>query len=295
MTIEKGVLVGLPGEQGLATDAEIRAFAAALGRKRARFAFPNAFVDLMRPLSGLLGKRYGKDSPEGHHVSALQEIRVSARPSWTAETVAVCFWFVKGEEPVKPEWDKWIGAWLALVKPTATYTTIEGRAHESLHEVDLVEADVEEEPGELDERFLGKVAAAVKIVAALRVAGREVSLVRLRAVRESAGDRPEPARVERVAQHGVGHETRDAAVAVEKRMYPEEAMVGGGGVENGLEASEWRVAVLPAARRRATAPGLTGTRRPTSTCFVRGWPGMTGSRSPVSGLSTHFRLSGRAS
>lgn len=128
MTIEKGVLVGLPREQGLATDAEIRAFAAALARKRARFAFPNAFVDLMKPLSGLLQKRYGKDSAEGHHVSALQEIRVAAKPSWTAEKIGLCFWFIKGSEPAKPEWGKWVDAWLALVKPTATYTTIEGLA-----------------------------------------------------------------------------------------------------------------------------------------------------------------------
>jgi hypothetical protein len=128
MTIEKGILVGLPRVQGVTTDAEIRAFAAALARKRVRFAFPNAFVDLMKPLSGLLQKRYGKDSDEGHHVSALYEIRVSAQPSWTDNSISLFFWFIKGAEPVKPEWDKWVGRWLALVKPTATYTTIEGVA-----------------------------------------------------------------------------------------------------------------------------------------------------------------------
>ena len=72
MTIEKGVLVGLPRLRGITTDAESRAFAAALARKRARFAFPNAFVDLIKPVAERLQRRYGRDSEEGRHVSALR-------------------------------------------------------------------------------------------------------------------------------------------------------------------------------------------------------------------------------
>lgn len=126
MTIEKGLLAGLPRAQGVTTDAEIRAFASALARKRARFAFPDSFTDLMKPLSGLLKKRYGKNNAEGHHVDALQEIRVAARPSWDGNGIALVFWFIKGTEPANPDWSKWVAEWLALVKPTATYTAIEG-------------------------------------------------------------------------------------------------------------------------------------------------------------------------
>lgn len=128
MTIEKALLLGLPRIPGFGTDAEIRTFAAALARKRARFAFPKSFVDLMKPLSGRLQKRYGKDSFEGRHVTALQEIRVAASPSWAGQRITLFVWFIKGREPIEPDWNKWIGDWLALVKSTATYTLVEGVA-----------------------------------------------------------------------------------------------------------------------------------------------------------------------
>ena len=128
MTVEKGLLVSLPRVQGMTTGAETRAFAAALARKRARFAFPDSFTDLMKSLSSLLKKRYGKNNEEGHHVDALREIRVAALPTWSGNGIALFFWFIKGTEPANPDWDKWVGTWLALVKPTATYATIEGLA-----------------------------------------------------------------------------------------------------------------------------------------------------------------------
>ncbi len=126
MTIEKSVLVALPRQAGMTTDAEVRAFAAALARKCSRFAFPNGFVELVRPLQKRMVSRYGKTSVEGQHVSALREIRVAASPSWDAKRAELFFWFVKQSEPSSPDWPRWQAEWLGLLTPTAGYPTIEG-------------------------------------------------------------------------------------------------------------------------------------------------------------------------
>lgn len=102
MTMEKSVLVALPRQSGMTTDAEVRSFALALARKCSRFAFPDAFVDLVRPLQKRMVNRYGKMSEEGSHVSALSEIRVTATPSWEASTADIFFWFIKQSEPKDP-------------------------------------------------------------------------------------------------------------------------------------------------------------------------------------------------
>lgn len=126
MTIEKSVLVALSRQAGLTTDAEVRAFALALARKRVRFAFPDAFIDLVKPLQKRITNRSGKTSPEGHHVSALSEIRVAASPSWAADRVDLFFWFIKASEPPNPDWPKWQAEWLKLLSPTTAYPAIEG-------------------------------------------------------------------------------------------------------------------------------------------------------------------------
>lgn len=99
MTIEKSVLVAQPRQPGVTTDAEVRAFALALARKRSRFAFPNTFVDLVRLLQKRIVARYGKTSEEGLHVSALSEIRVAASPSWSAEPAEIFFLVREAERP----------------------------------------------------------------------------------------------------------------------------------------------------------------------------------------------------
>jgi hypothetical protein len=126
MTIEKSVLVALPREPGLHTDADIRAFGRALARKRSRFAFPNSFVDFVRPLQKRMVARYGKTSEEGQHASALREIRVTASPSWRAAPSDIFFWFIKQREPDTPQWPKWQQQWLGLMTPTDTYQHIDG-------------------------------------------------------------------------------------------------------------------------------------------------------------------------
>src|SRR5262249_24059882 len=76
-----------------------------------------------------------------------------------------------------------------------------GGTHEPFHEIDLVKTDVEEEAGELQERFLGKVASAVEIVAALQIASRQMALVCRDIAGEASGYRPQAASVQCITQH----------------------------------------------------------------------------------------------
>jgi hypothetical protein len=80
--------------------------------------------------------------------------------------------------------------------------------------------------------------AAVEVVAAGEIAVGEEAFVLAGVASEAAGDRPEGAGIEQGAQMGMGDEAGDAAVAVEKGVDPEEAVVSGGGGEKGLGFAE---------------------------------------------------------
>ncbi len=70
-----------------------------------------------------------------------------------------------------------------------------------------------------------RLPAAVEIVAPWQVAGGEVALVGIDVAGEAARDRPDGAGIERFQQRGVRHQPRDAAVAVEERVNPGEAVM----------------------------------------------------------------------
>jgi len=91
MTIPKAVLATWERIPGWASDAEARTFADALTRKRGRFAFPDAFTELVDPLRKRLQEKHDKQSPEGEALRALREIRVTASPSWDASEVTLTF------------------------------------------------------------------------------------------------------------------------------------------------------------------------------------------------------------
>ena len=92
MTVEKAMVLCWSRVPGCASDPEVRAFAQALARKRARFAFPDDFNLWARKLNGRLVDKHDKDSPEGRALRALREIRIQASPSWDAGAVAVVFY-----------------------------------------------------------------------------------------------------------------------------------------------------------------------------------------------------------
>jgi hypothetical protein len=146
MTVEKPVVAKWERTPGWRTDAEARAFAKALARKRARFAFPDDFTALMGKLQSRLIEKHGKDTPEGGALRALREIRVQASPSWDAAAVTLTFWFIRYDDQVEwlgSSWSHWAETWLKLVPESRRFTKVLGQvaALEDLTAADYVNSD----------------------------------------------------------------------------------------------------------------------------------------------------------
>lgn len=146
MTVEKPVLAEWPRTPGWTTDVEGRAFAAALARKRVRFAFPDDFTALVDELQRRLQEKHDKESPEGRALRALREIRVQATPSWDGAEVTLLFWFVRQDADSDFEGTGWSGlldAWLRLVPATGRFSTVHGQVAslEEMNALDYVGSD----------------------------------------------------------------------------------------------------------------------------------------------------------
>lgn len=158
MTFEKAVVAGWVRVPGCADDEEARRFALALGRKRARFAFPEDLVKLVRELQARLIQKHDKASPEGRALQALREIRLRASPSWDADAVELTFTFLReqGERDFEGvAWEEWREAWLGLVQPVGRFRQVHGLVQtlDDLTARDYVESDP------LDLNFLSTRAA----------------------------------------------------------------------------------------------------------------------------------------
>jgi len=95
MTVEKGWLSFASRIPGWTTDAEIRRFQAAVARRYQRFAFPDDFTKSMSKLRTKIIDRHGKQtSPEGKLFAEVKEIRVTARPGWSADNIETTLTFI---------------------------------------------------------------------------------------------------------------------------------------------------------------------------------------------------------
>ena len=151
MTVEKAVVGTWKRTQGCKTDAEVRNFAQALARKRARFAFPDEFTQFVSGLQSRLREKYDKFTEEGNALRALSEIRVRAAPSWDATDVELFFWFIRDETDPSLQRNFWIPlleSWLKLIPAKGRFTRVDGAVTflEDLTAKDYVES----EPLDLD-------------------------------------------------------------------------------------------------------------------------------------------------
>lgn len=116
MTVEKSVVRLWKRLQGCRDDHEARAFAEALARHRARFAFPDDFGRAVAKLQDRVRNRHDKIHEEGAHLKALREIRVHAAPSWRGDKVQIAFWFIIENDPegYSAVWNDMIEEWTGL-------------------------------------------------------------------------------------------------------------------------------------------------------------------------------------
>lgn len=131
MTMEKAALVQLQDghRSGVATEAEIRTVADALGRKRSRAAFPDDFVSLMEPFRKRVVEKHPKNTDEGRFLRAVQEVRVRAAPSWTSTQVRLTLMFIFTDLSTIPaDAGDQIDALIGLVQPYGPYVDFQGRA-----------------------------------------------------------------------------------------------------------------------------------------------------------------------
>jgi hypothetical protein len=146
MTVEKTVVSRWERKPGCSTDEEVRAFAQAVSRKRARFAFPDDFAEFVNPLQGRIKEKHGKASREGEALRALIEIRVRAEPSWEAKTIKLLFYFIRNLREVTFQgrnWNDFREQWLALVPERGRYIRVDGIVvtHDDITAREYLESD----------------------------------------------------------------------------------------------------------------------------------------------------------
>ena len=130
MTVEKSIVASWKRTPGFTSDADGRAFAQALARKRVRFAFPDDFTSLARKLQGRLGDKHDKNTDEGRGLRGLREIRVNASPAWEAAAAEVFSWFIRDDADATFEGKSWadlLKEWLKLVPASGRFTSVEGQ------------------------------------------------------------------------------------------------------------------------------------------------------------------------
>lgn len=127
MTVEKSVVAKWTRTPGYTSDAEGRAFAQALARKRVRFAFPDDFVELARKLQARLAGKHEKNTDEGRSLRSLREIRVQASPAWDAESITLLLWFVRHDAATGDRWDDTLEEWLELLPKAGRFVEIDGK------------------------------------------------------------------------------------------------------------------------------------------------------------------------
>ena len=146
MTVEKAVVANWRRTSGWDTDAENRAFARAITRKRSRFAFPDDFVLAADRFRRRMMEKHNRRTVEGSHLRALREIRVRAEPSWSDDAVGLTIWFIKDGDPEgeNPDWPDLVDNWSRLFDETGRFRVNAAVACrlEDITARDYVESDV---------------------------------------------------------------------------------------------------------------------------------------------------------
>ncbi|MBJ6616163.1 hypothetical protein [Streptomyces sp. I4(2020)] len=82
-TLDKEELSVVSHKHGISRDQEIRDFGRRVARRFGRFAFPDEVGPWLRPLEEVVQKKHDKDSPEGHALRQICQLRVECPAGWT--------------------------------------------------------------------------------------------------------------------------------------------------------------------------------------------------------------------
>jgi hypothetical protein len=132
VTVEKSVLASADRMPGTSSDAEIRRFGLQVGRKHGWFAFPDDLAVALRGLIPRISDKHAKQSREGRALAALETIRATGSPDWSAERVDVFLVFAPptrdeaDEVMTETEWDDVVAGWLARTEPFGLIASIQG-------------------------------------------------------------------------------------------------------------------------------------------------------------------------
>ncbi len=124
MTVEKAVVAKWRRLPGCETDRDFRSLALALSRKRARFAFPDDFIDVANGLQRFVAGKHSKNSEAGDALRALREIRVSATPAWGADSIELNFWFIRDADEgmlTEEQWARHLESWEQYLVKSGRY------------------------------------------------------------------------------------------------------------------------------------------------------------------------------
>jgi hypothetical protein len=142
-TVHKTVVATWPRSAGCETDAERRRVAAGLARHRHRFAFPDDFNKMIKPLRKWIESKRSSASPQGNFVKAIREIRVRC-DNW-AEPSELVFLAIVDHLPEKGELEQWKEAAKFLEKKVANDTYPDGElqivTYDNISARDYLESD----------------------------------------------------------------------------------------------------------------------------------------------------------
>ena len=125
MTLEKALVASWKRVPGWTDPSDGRRIARAISRKFQRPAFPDPFVEWIRPLYDRLKKKHDRSSPEGERLRSLREIRVRAEPSWNSPNPKITFYFILTETLPSDaeEEEKLLENWLKRLPSTSDFGT----------------------------------------------------------------------------------------------------------------------------------------------------------------------------
>jgi len=120
MTVEKALVATWERTPGWKNQSDGRQISKAISRNFGRPAFPDNFVEWVRPFQKRIKKKHGRSTPEGEFLRSLREIRVRAEPSWDSPKPRITFFYILQDASAfeVAASDEVLDTWKSLLSPT---------------------------------------------------------------------------------------------------------------------------------------------------------------------------------